>query len=238
MDQNIRINKYLASQGIASRRQIDKYLQQGLILLNGQIAKLGDKINPSIDKIIINGQTLEPKNTQKIYLALHKPIGYLSSTSDDRGRPTVMDLIKLPFRLYPVGRLDYNTSGLIILTNDGDLTLKLTHPRYHLPKTYLAQIVGKVSKSQLQMLRQGVLLEDGRTLPAKVAIIEQNVNSTIIEITVRQGKNRQIRRMCQSLNLKINALKRISIGSIQLNQLKLGQWRYLTQEEVEQIKIF
>src|SRR3989339_862634 len=179
MDQTIRINKYLASLGLASRRQIDRFLSQGRITVNGKIAQLGDKIDPQKVTIKFDDSKIEPKIQQKIYIALNKPLMVLSTTKDSQGRTTVLDLVKLPTRLYPIGRLDYNTTGLILLTNDGDLTLKLTHPRYKLAKTYLAKIRGKITKLQLHRLKTGVQLEQGITLPSEVKIISQDQYTTV-----------------------------------------------------------
>ena len=236
MDQTIRINKYLASLGLASRRQVDRFFSQGRITVNGKTAHLGDKIDPQEDTIKFDDSKIEPKIQQKIYIALNKPLMVLSTTKDSQGRTTVLDLVKLPTRLYPIGRLDYNTTGLILLTNDGDLTLKLTHPRYKLAKTYLAKIRGKITKLQLHRLKTGVQLEQGITLPSEVKIISQDQYTTVFEIILKQGINRQIRRMCQVLDLNLISLKRLAVGPIKLKTLPVGHWRYLTPTEIEQIK--
>jgi len=230
-----RLNKYLASLGIASRRQIDEYTTLGRIKINGRLALLGNKIDPDIDKIEVDNKLISSIPPKLVYIALNKPIGILSTTKDTHGRPTVIDLVKSPHRLFPVGRLDADSSGLILLTNDGALTLKLTHPRYHLPKTYLATIKGAVPKSALLALSSGVRLIDGLTAPADVSVFRQLKDATILRITLYQGKKRQIRRMCLALKLRLTELCRIKIGPINLGDLATGKYRFLTEKEISML---
>lgn len=227
----IRLNKHLASLGVASRRQVDLLISQNKISINGVIAKLGDKVDPATDIIKLNNKIVQKANQELVYIMLHKPKYVLSTSSDDRGRTTVIDLVKSATRLYPVGRLDFLSTGLIILTNDGDLALKLTHPRYHLPKTYLVTLRGSISSSQIQKLESGIMLEDGRTAPSKV----RRLSPSEFEITLFQGKNRQVRRMCLALGLRLVALHRLSIGSLKLGNLAVGKFRQLTTIEVKQL---
>lgn len=231
-----RLNKYLASLGIASRRQIDKYVTLGRIKINGNLAKLGDKINPKVDRIEIDNKLISSTPPKLIYIALNKPVGVLSTTKDTHNRKTIISLVSSPYRLFPVGRLDADSSGLILLTNDGALTLKLTHPRYHLPKTYLVTIKGIVPPSALQTLASGVRLIDGLTAPANVSIVSQSPKETALSITLYQGKKRQIRRMCQKLKLYLTALQRLKIGPISLGKLAEGEYRNLTDDEVNALK--
>lgn len=230
----IRINKYLASIGIASRRQIDNFIDQGEISINGNIlSEKGIKIDPDTDIIKVNGKAVSRQAQEKEYIILNKPIGVLSTAKDTHGRQTVLDLIKSKSRLYPIGRLDQNSHGLIILTNDGDLTLKLTHPRNHISKVYLAKILGQVKEDKIRKMKDGVELEDGLTAPAKVETISQSQYQTVLQITLFEGKKRQIRHMCATLHLYLQDLQRIAIGPIKLGNLDQGEWRKLTKEEVK-----
>lgn len=237
MSQTIRLNKYLASQGLCSRRQADLYIARSKARINNRPAKLGDKVDPDTDTVTLGKKIIPPKtSTQLVYLMLNKPAGYLSTTKDDRHRPTVLDLVDDAHRLFPVGRLDYQSSGLILLTNDGQLANRLTHPRFHLPKTYLVTLLGKVSMDKIQQLRKGIKLEDGITAPAKVDFFDKKLNQTTLKITLYQGKKRQIRRMMAALHLYLTDLHRLSIASLELGELPSGRFRYLTNKEVSLLK--
>jgi len=232
----IRINKYLSSLGIASRRAIDEMINQKQITINNVIAFPGQKIDPNSDQIHINHQLVKTQTPKLEYILLNKPKGYLSSTRGFKNQKTILDLIHSSNRLYPIGRLDKDSQGLIILTNDGDLTQKLTHPRYHIPKTYHITILGKVQNDQLQKLKSGIPLEDGLTQPAQVKIIKENYpHNTILEIILYEGRKRQIRRMCAHLHLFIQKLERVAIGPIQIQNLNLGKSRNLTSAEIKQL---
>jgi len=239
-DQLIRLNKYLASQGITSRRRADDLISRNKVSINGRPAKLGDKINPKLDTIRFGKKIIPPQSQSAThaftYVMLNKPAGYLSTTSDDHSRPTVLNLVKTKERLYPVGRLDYQSTGLILLTNDGDLTQKITHPKFHLPKVYLATFLGKVPGQKISQLQEGVVLDDGKTAPAKVQHHSSQFNQTTLQITLYQGKKRQIRRMTSALHLYLTDLHRISIGPLKLGDLPSGESRYLTQKEIDQLK--
>lgn len=233
----IRLNKYLASIGIASRRKIDDMISAGKIKVNEQLAIMGQKIDPEKDKISLNDQLLKIKDPNLIYILLNKPKGYISSTKDEENRPTILELVHITTRLYPIGRLDYNSEGLIILTNDGDLTQKLTHPKYHVEKTYIVDIFGIVTKEKLEKLANGIELEDGqKTKPAKVRILKQANGKTTLEFIISEGKKRQIRRMCSAVRFHILKLVRTKIGTIELGTLKSGKWRRLSKQEVEKLK--
>lgn len=212
------------------------WIKDGQVKVNGQIStQAGILINPEQDQVEVNGKVIKPQ-TGLVYLALNKPLGVVSTTADDLHRPTVIDLVKSKARLYPVGRLDEDSSGLILLTNDGQLTNHLTHPSHHISKTYHVVIQGKVSPDQVNLLSTGVYLKEGKTSPAQVKILETSNKKTLLEITIHEGRNRQIRRMCGNLNLDLLELKRISIGSLQLGDLKLGQSRALTDQEISDLK--
>ena len=229
----MRINKFLSSLGIASRRAIDKYIEEGRIKVNGVIASTGIDVTED-DEIYIDNKKIETKRIEeKVYFMLNKPLEVLSASSDDRGRKTVVDLIKTDKRIFPIGRLDYMTSGLILLTNDGELFNRLVHPKSEIYKKYYIKVFGEVKKEEIEELRKGVLLEDGKTLPAKVSGIKYDKNKTSMYISIREGRNRQIRRMIEKFGYKVLMLRREKIGELSLGDLKEGKYRELTREEIE-----
>ena len=229
----MRINKFLSSLGIASRRAIDKYIEEGRIKVNGVIASTGIDVTEE-DEIYIDNKKIETKRIEeKVYFMLNKPLEVLSASSDDRGRKTVVDLIKTDKRIFPIGRLDYMTSGLILLTNDGELFNRLVHPKSEIYKKYYIKIFGEVKKEEIEELKKGVLLEDGKTLPAKVSGIKYDKNKTSMYISIREGRNRQIRRMIEKFGYKVLMLRREKIGELSLGDLKEGKYRELTREEIE-----
>ncbi|MBF1201402.1 MAG: rRNA pseudouridine synthase [Fusobacterium periodonticum] len=229
----MRINKFLSSLGIASRRAIDKYIEEGRIKVNGVIASTGIDLTEE-DEIYIDNKKIETKRIEeKVYFMLNKPLEVLSASSDDRGRKTVVDLIKTDKRIFPIGRLDYMTSGLILLTNDGELFNRLVHPKSEIYKKYYIKVFGEVKKEEIEELKKGVLLEDGKTLPAKVSGIKYDKNKTSMYISIREGRNRQIRRMIEKFGYKVLMLRREKIGELSLGDLKEGKYRELTREEIE-----
>ena len=229
----MRINKFLSSLGVASRRAIDKYIEEGRIKVNGAVASTGIDITED-DEIYIDNKKIETKRIEeKVYFMLNKPLEVLSASSDDRGRKTVVDLIKTDNRIFPIGRLDYMTSGLILLTNDGELFNRLVHPKSEIYKKYYIKVFGEVKKEEIEELKKGVLLEDGKTLPAKVSGIKYDKNKTSMYISIREGRNRQIRRMIEKLGYKVLMLRREKIGELSLGDLKEGKYRELTKEEIE-----
>ncbi|ATV58423.1 pseudouridine synthase [Fusobacterium pseudoperiodonticum] len=229
----MRINKFLSSLGIASRRAIDKYIEEGRIKVNGVIASTGIDVTEE-DEIYIDNKKIETKRIEeKVYFILNKPLEVLSASSDDRGRKTVVDLIKTDKRIFPIGRLDYMTSGLILLTNDGELFNRLVHPKSEIYKKYYIKVFGEVKKEEIEELKKGVLLEDGKTLPAKVSGIKYDKNKTSMYISIREGRNRQIRRMIEKFGYKVLMLRREKIGELSLGDLKEGKYRELTREEIE-----
>lgn len=234
-NQTIRLNKYLANYGIASRRDIKKLLKTMTITINGEQAQEpGQRITPYKDIIYVNGKKLLPPKI--VYYLINKPKGVISTTADERGRKNVLSFVPTDERIYPVGRLDKDTTGLLILTNDGELTNRLTHPSFHVPKTYRAVVQGKVAPEQLRALRNGVLLDDGITSPATIKIIQINNQQTILEFVLHEGRNRQIRRMCETVGIKLLELDRIKFGPISKGNLKMGTYRQLTPKEISSLK--
>lgn len=237
--EEIRLQKYLAEKGIASRRKCEEYIAEGKVKVNGTvITKLGTKINPSKDKVFFEGKEIKEKQDEKVYVLLNKPIGYVTTAKDQFYRDTVLDLVKIQgVRLVPVGRLDMYTSGALILTNDGDFVYKVTHPKHEVEKTYLVTVKGKVSEQEIQRLREGVDIEDYTTGAAKVkkiAYLEEK-DITRMAIVIHEGKNRQVRKMCEAIGKKVLALHRSKIGNIEVKSLKIGQWRHLNKAEVKEL---
>ncbi len=232
----MRINKYIAQAGIASRRKADELIRNGNVKVNGAVLKEpGYDVMPG-DKVEINGRPVEAAQ-KHVYFLVNKPIGMVTTVSDDRDRPTVMDIITdTSARLFPVGRLDYNTSGALIMTNDGDLAYRVAHPKHELGKTYRALVKGVISREKLAKLRKGVDIGGFVTSPAKVNVVKGNAGSTLVEITIHEGKNRQVRKMFAAVGNPVQQLERIAIGPIRLGHLKEGHYRKLTREEVEYLK--
>lgn len=233
----MRLQKYLAECGIASRRKCEEYIIQGKVEVNGKIVtELGTKIDFEKDKIKFNNKEIKPEK-KHVYILLNKPIGYVTTADDQFGRDTVLDLVKVKERIVPVGRLDMYTSGALILTNDGDFVYKVTHPKHEINKTYNATLKGIIQSDEVEKLRNGVKIDDYTTKPAKVKILKTDTEKDIsrIEITIHEGKNRQVRKMCEAIGRNVIALHRSKIGSINVKDLPLGKWRYLTSKEVRSI---
>ncbi|GLI55733.1 pseudouridine synthase [Propionigenium maris DSM 9537] len=231
MTEKMRINKYLSSLGVASRREVDRLVDEGLIKVNGEPATSGMKVS-SEDEIEVRGKVIETSQEKKVYYILNKPKGVISAAKDDRGRRTVVDMIDTKQRIYPIGRLDFDTTGLILLTNDGELFNRIIHPRSTVYKSYFVVVKGEMEDTSLKKLAEGVELEDGRTLPAKVRLVKSSPRSTSLIIEIREGRNRQIRRMCSAVGHPVYDLKREKIGRLGIRDLAEGQYRELTDEEV------
>lgn len=231
----MRINKYLASRGVASRRRIDELVERKKVLINGSVARLGDKVNDQKDTVQFGKKIFTPSKTPQVYehWMVYKPVGYVSTTSDPTGKPVVTSLVKSKQRLYPVGRLDVDSEGMIILTNDGKLTNKLTHPSRHLAKTYRVWVSGKITRNGLNQIRRGMRMKNFKVAPAEVEIIEKEDNSAVLEIVLYQGLNRQVRRMMKALNLYVKKLSRVAIGSLEIGELRPGQSKLLTKQDLE-----
>ena len=232
-----RLQKYLANQGIASRRKAEEYILQGKVKVNGKVVtELGTKINSNKDNIEFEGKEVK-KEIKKVYVLLNKPIDYVTTVKDQFSRNTVVELVKnAGENLLPVGRLDMYTSGALILTNDGDFIYHVTHPKHEVEKTYTVTLKGKVTNEEVENLRKGVTIdEEYLTKPAKVKIlkIDEEKNISRLEITIHEGKNRQVRKMCEAIGKKVIALHRSKIGNIGVKDLKIGTWRYLTKKEVD-----
>ncbi len=228
----MRLNKFLAASGVASRRDCDELIKQGKVKVNGRTAVVGMEVSEG-DEIFVNGNKVALKKNE--YYLINKPKGYLCTVSDDKGRKTVMDIIpQTAGRVYPVGRLDYDSEGLLIMTTDGELAQKLTHPSNQVPKTYLVKIEGTATEATLNPIRSGIEIEGGYvTKKCKAHIVETNKDYTKIHITLTEGKNREIRKMFAAIGREVTLLKRISIGELTLRGLDRGAWRKLTKQEVE-----
>lgn len=232
-----RLQKILAAAGVASRRKCEELITSGQVQVNGEtVTALGTKADPAVDVITVNGRTIGAE--KKIYIMFNKPKGVITSASDPQGRKIVTDYLKgITERLYPVGRLDYDTEGLLLLTNDGDFAHLLTHPKHHVPKTYLATVKGVPHGTELEKLKDGVMLEDGMTAPAEVEYydVDPDGKQAVISITIHEGRNRQVRRMFEAIQHPVTKLKRISFGGLYLDNLKRGLYRHLSKEEVEEL---
>lgn len=235
-----RLQKFLANQGVCSRRKAEEAILEGKVKVNGEVVnELGTKVNPEQDKVTFEDKLVN-NQVEKIYILLNKPIGYVTTVKDQFNRPTVMDLLKLhgkPLKtsVVPVGRLDMYTSGALILSNDGDFIFEVTHPKHEITKTYQVTLKGKITEEEINQLKQGVNIGEYITRPAEVRIMKIDSEKDIsrIEIKIHEGKNRQVRRMCEAIGKKVLALHRSKIGNITVKDLKLGEWRYLKQNEVQ-----
>ncbi len=232
-----RLQKYLANCGIASRRKAEELISQGKVQVNGKtVTELGIKVNPQKDKVIYQGKEVkQPK--EHVYILLNKPIDYVTTAKDQFNRNSVLDLVKVKQRIVPVGRLDMFTSGALILTDDGDFVYKVTHPKHEIEKTYTVTIIGIVKNEEVEKLRKGVKIDDYITKPARVKILktDEEKNQSRLEITIHEGKNRQIRKMCEAIGHKVLALHRSKVANIGVKDLPLGKWRYLTKNEISKI---
>ena len=232
-----RLQKYLAECGIGSRRKCEEYILQGKVKINGKlVTELGVKILPQKYKVEFEWKEVK-KESRLIYILLNKPIGYVTTAEDQFSRDTVLDLVKVRERIVPVGRLDMYTSGALILTNDGEFVYKVTHPKHEINKTYTVTVKGIVEKDDVEKLKNGVKIDDYITKPAKVKILKTDFEKNIsrLEITIHEGKNRQVRKMCESIGKKVIALHRSKIGEIGVKDIELGKWRYLTKKEVDKL---
>lgn len=234
----VRLQKFIADAGICSRRAAEKLILRGQVKVNGQVVtEMGIKIDPIMDEVEYKGDILHKVSEFEYYL-LHKPRRVVSTASDEKNRTNVVEMVKSNHRLYPVGRLDYMSSGLIILTNDGDMTFNLTHPSHEVDKQYLAKVSPKITEDDLEKLREGVLLDGDKekTLPCKIKMTNEDATSQTYSIILREGKNRQIRRMVEIVGSKVESLERISIGEIKIQGLKYGMYRHLDEDEITYLK--
>ena len=231
-----RLQKLIAACGLASRREAERWIESGRVAVDGRVATLGDKADPAVEVVTVDGRPIG-KTEQRLTLLLNKPVGYVTTMSDPQGRPVVSDLLTdVPERVVPVGRLDLTTEGLLLMTNDGELAQQLAHPRYHVEKTYLARVHGLVDAAALEKLATGVQLEDGLTAPARVRLVRTTRTNSWLELTLHEGRNRQVRRMCEALGFPVSRLKRIAYAFLREGDLKPGQYRRLSPREVQRLK--
>ena len=236
--EQIRLQKYLAERGVTSRRAAEKMIAEGRVAVNGSvITTMGAKVDPKRDQVSVDGEQINSLPRPR-YILLFKPSGYICSAHDERGRRTVLDLLQgITERVYPVGRLDYDTSGLLLLTNDGELTNKLLHPSHQVTKTYWADVEGVPDSQDLRRLRQGILLEDGITAPAQARIRRIKNGNASVELKIHEGRNRQVRRMMEAVGHPVRYLSRRELAFLNLDGLKVGQWRELNAKEITELKL-
>lgn len=232
--EKIRLQKFIADAGIMSRRAAEGEIERGNISVNGHVAGIGTKIDPASDVVTYKGKRIRYEKKQYTYIMLNKPRGYLSSTTDDRGRKCVTDLLDgVDARVYPVGRLDLISEGMILLTDDGELKNRLTHPSHSIPKVYRVKVAGSVSETQYDILTSPLEIDGYKIKPVDVVITGEDDNGTVLKFTLFEGRNRQIRKMCEAADLTVKRLSRVSIGNLKLDGLPVGKWRYLEQSEVD-----
>ena len=231
---SIKLQKYFSDCGILSRRAAEEEIKQGKVTVNGERAFLGMRIFPDVDVVVYKGARVIAQSGEKLYILLNKPRGIVTTLSDEKGRPTVLSLISgLGARVYPVGRLDIDSDGLLLLTNDGALTNKLTHPRHKIPKIYNVTVKGEVTEGALTLLSSPLVIDGYKIQPVEVEIIKKEPSQTILKMTLYEGRNRQIRKMCALADLKITRLTRVALGNIALGSLEVGKWRFLTKSETD-----
>ena len=229
-----RLHKVLAAAGVASRRASEDLIAAGRVRVNGQVARIGDRADPEVDIVEVDGERVTVDTTLR-YLILNKPQGVVSTTSDPEGRPTVMDLVNLDDRLYPVGRLDQDTEGLLLLTNDGDLVHRLLHPSFEVERTYLALVPAPIRREPLRRLSAGVELEDGLARARRVRVVEEHRGKALLELVMTEGRKREVRRMLAEVGLPVERLARVAFGGVELGDLRQGKWRFLNSTEVAKL---
>ena len=232
--EKIRLQKFIADSGLMSRRAAEDEIERGNMSVNGHVASIGTKINPAEDIVTYKGKRIRYEKRKFTYILLNKPRGYLSSTTDDRGRKCVTDLLKgVGARVYPVGRLDMISEGIIILTDDGELKNRLTHPSHNIPKVYRVKVGGSVTQAQYDILTSALEIDGYKIKPVDVVVAGEDESGTVLKMTLYEGRNRQIRKMCEAAGLTVKRLSRVSIGNLKLDGLPVGKWRYLEQSEVD-----
>ncbi len=236
-DSLVRLQKFLAESGVASRRKSEELISEGKVKVNGKVASIGDKINPKKDTVTVSGKKIV-KRKEFTYILLHKPRGFITTMSDEMDRKCVAELIKdVPVRVYPVGRLDRESEGMLLFTNDGEFANAMTHPTKHVPKTYRVTVRPGITDEQITQLTTGIIIDDRKTAPAQVRVVNKEEGRVVLEIILYEGRNRQIRKMCEAVGLEVARLKRTAIGSIKLGMLKQGAWRELNEDEVRKLMI-
>ncbi len=231
-DNRIRLQKYMADNGIASRRKCEEMIEKGLVKVNGDRAHIGDKVDPKRDRVTVNGKKIAVQD-KKYYVLLHKPRGYVTTTHCELGRKCVADLVKdIDARIYPVGRLDRDSEGMLLMTNDGEFANAMTHPTHHVPKTYRVTVRPNITDEQINAFHTGIEIDGRMTAPAGLRVLERTEGRVVCEVILYEGRNRQIRRMFEELGIEVARLKRTAVGSVKLGMLAPGKWRNLTEEEV------
>ena len=231
--EKIRLQKFISQAGIMSRRAAEEEIKNGNVSVNGHVAEAGTKVDPKSDVVAIRGKRIKYERREYTYIMLNKPRGYICSTSDDRGRKCVTELIDTDKRIYPVGRLDLISEGILILTDDGELKNRLTHPSHSIPKVYRVKVAGSVSAEQYEILTSPLDIDGYTIKPVEVTVASEDETGTVMKMTLFEGRNRQIRKMCEQAGLTVKRLSRVSIGTLKLDGLPVGKWRYLTDDEVE-----
>ncbi len=232
----VRLQKFLADCGVCSRRKAEEYILSGKVKVNNNIVtELGTKVDEIKDKVYFNNKLVNIENS-KVYIMLNKPEGCVTTAKEQFNRKTVFDYINIKERVVPVGRLDYDTSGLLLLTNDGDLTYKLTHPKHSIKKVYIAKVYGVPNKKKLDTFKKGIIIDGYKTLPSNIEIIEKDNKYSVLKIIITEGRNRQVRKMCEAIGHRVASLKRIAIEDLSIGDLKVGEYRYLTKKEVKYLK--
>lgn len=236
-DNKVRLQKYMADNGIASRRKCEEMIEQGHVKVNGNRARIGDKVDPKRDRVSVNGKKIEAQKKLK-YILLHKPRGYITTMQDEQGRKCVAELVSdVGMRIYPVGRLDRESEGMLLMTNDGAFSNAMTHPRRHVPKTYRVTIRPSITDEQINAFHNGIEIDGRMTAPAGLRVIEKTEGRVVCEVILYEGRNRQIRRMFEELGIDVARLKRTAVGSVKLGMLAPGKWRELTEEEVRKLML-
>ena len=234
--EKIRLQKFISQAGIMSRRAAEEEIKNGNVAVNGHVAETGAKVDPASDIVTVRGKRIRYERREYTYIMLNKPRGYLCSTSDDRGRKCVTGLIDVDARIYPVGRLDLISEGMLLLTDDGELKNRLTHPSHSLPKVYRVKVAEPVGEEEYEILTSPLEIDGYTIKPVDVMIGASDESGTVLKMTLQEGRNRQIRKMCEQAGLTVKRLARVSIGNLKLNNLPVGKWRYLTEDEIEYLR--
>lgn len=232
----VRLQKYLADCGICSRRKAEEYIKNGFVKVNGDvITEQGVKIDEKKDSVLFKNKPIK-MSTKKVYILFNKPKGCVTTSKDQFNRKTVLDYVDIKERVVPVGRLDYDTTGLLLLTNDGDLTFKLTHPKHNMKKKYIAKVYGSPTNDKLDKLRDGITIDDYKTSPANIKIISRDKRTSTIQVSIREGRNRQVRKMFETIGYRVFQLERIAIENLTIGDLEIGKYRYLTSDEIKYLR--
>ena len=233
----VRLQKFMADNGIASRRKCEEMIEQGHVKVNGETAHIGDKVNPKKDKVSVRGRKISVQDNMR-YIVLHKPRGYITTMQDEQGRKCVAELVRdVGVRIYPVGRLDRESEGMLLMTNDGAFSNAMTHPTRHVPKTYRVTIRPTITDEQIAVFQDGIEIDGRMTAPASIRVIDKSEGRVVVEVILYEGRNRQIRRMFEELGIEVARLKRTAVGSIKLGMLPQGKWRELNEEEVRKLML-